>query len=190
MTIGQFLKQHRRGATTLALLGMTAYLWFRPPAWVEDLHQPAPAVSWQTTEGVDHLADLSGKVVLVNFWGAWCPFCRIEMPAMQAFYRDWQEQGFDIVAFSLDEDHAVTDAYMRSQGFTFPAPAADDYTRSAFGRVEQVPTSFIIDRHGVIRHRIEGQLHYDRLERLVSPLLAETGSEIESTRRREHDHDD
>jgi alkyl hydroperoxide reductase subunit AhpC len=104
------------------------------------------------------------------------------MPAMQAFYRDWRERGFEIVAFSLDEDHAVSDAYMRSEGFTFPAPPGDAYTRSAFGRVEQVPTSFIVDRQGVIRHRIEGQLYYGRLEDLIGPLLAENGSQVESAR--------
>jgi thiol-disulfide isomerase/thioredoxin len=180
MVIGEFLKRHSRSATTLTLLGVITYLWFRPPAWVEDVHQPAPAVSWQTSEGVQRLADLSGKVVLVNFWGTWCPFCRMEMPAMQAFYRDWQERGFEIVAFSLDEDRALTDDYMRREGYTFPAPPADDYTRSAFGRVEQVPTSFVVDRQGVIRYRIEGQLHHGRLEDLIGPLLAEQGSLVET----------
>jgi thiol-disulfide isomerase/thioredoxin len=180
MMIREFLKRHSRGAPTLILLGVIAYLWLRPPAWVEDLHQRAPAVSWQTVDGVQRLADLSGKVVLVNFWGTWCPFCRMEMPAMQAFYRDWQERGFEIVAFSLDEDRALADDYMRREGYTFPAPPADEYTRSAFGIVEQLPTSFLVDRQGVIRHRIEGQLHYGRLEELVGPLLTENGSHAEA----------
>jgi len=140
MTPIRFLDRPSSGAMALVVLGLIAYLWFRPPAWVEDLHQTAPAVSWQTTDGLQRLADLSGKVVLVNFWGTWCPFCRIEMPAMQAFYSDWRERGFEIVAFSIDEDHAVADAYMRSEDSPFlprrlmPTPAAPSAGWSRFRR--------------------------------------------------------
>jgi len=173
MLTTEFWRKHALGGATLILLGLIAFLWFRPPVWVEDLRRPAPALSWRTTDGVQKLADLTGKVVLVNFWGTWCPFCRLEMPAMQAFYQDWRARGFEMVTFSLDEDPAVATSYVRRQGFTFAAPAADAYARGAFGQVEQVPTSFIVDRQGVIRHRIDGQLRYGLLEELIAPLLAE-----------------
>ena len=153
------------------LLGLVAYLWFRPPAWVTDRDEPAPDVAVSGLPGVQSLADLRGKVVLVNFWATWCPYCRHEMPAMQEFYRDYQGRGFEIVAFSIDDSPDVVRGFMAKEGYTFAAPLDDGAAGRAFGGVSRLPTSFIIDRHGVIRHKISGQVHYGRLEDLVAPLL-------------------
>jgi thiol-disulfide isomerase/thioredoxin len=69
------------------------------------------------------LADLRGKVVLVNFWATWCPYCRHEMPAMEAFYRENRARGFEIVAYSLDKTQAEADDYLREAGYSFPGAA-------------------------------------------------------------------
>jgi thiol-disulfide isomerase/thioredoxin len=159
-----FLKKLVPSPVTAILIGLIVYLWFRPPAFVDDLADPAPAVP--------ELAELRGKVVLVNFWATWCPYCRHEMPAMQAFYRDHQARGFEIVAYSIDETQAEVDTFMRDKGYTFPAPLATRAVIEAFGGVSRVPLSFVVDRDGVIRHRIAGQVHAGRLDDLISPLLA------------------
>jgi thiol-disulfide isomerase/thioredoxin len=111
-------------------------------------------------------------VVLVNFWATWCPYCRHEMPAMEAFYRENRARGFEIVAYSLDKTQAEADDYLRAEGYTFPAPLVSQEVSQAFGGVERVPLSFVIDREGVIRHKIAGQVHPGRLEDLITPLLA------------------
>jgi cytochrome c biogenesis protein CcmG, thiol:disulfide interchange protein DsbE len=172
MTTREFLKKLRPSPVTAILIGLVAYVWFRPPAFVDELAQPAPAVP--TLPG-QTLADLRGKVVLVNFWASWCPYCRHEMPAMQAFYQENRARGFEIVAYSLDKTQAEADAYLRGEGYTFPAPLISREVSAAFGGVERVPLSFVIDRGGVIRHRISGQVHAGRLRDLVTPLLAEPG---------------
>ncbi|HRH80815.1 MAG TPA: TlpA disulfide reductase family protein [Thiobacillaceae bacterium] len=163
---------------TLALLGLIAYLWFRPPAWVEERVEPAPDVAIAGVAGAASLADLRGKVVLVNFWATWCPYCRHEMPAMQEFYDEHRGRGFEIVAFSTDEDAAAVGEFMAEKGYSFPAPMADAAIQRAFGGVSRLPTSFVIDRRGMIRHKVSGQVHYGRLRDLVGPLLEEapTGS--------------
>lgn len=148
----------------MALVGLIVYFWFRPPAWVEKRADPAPAIA--------QLQALRGQVVLVNFWATWCPHCRHEMPAKQAFYRDYRDRGFTILAWSVDESHAEVDRFMRERGYDFPVSLAPPGAQSAFA-VNRLPTSFIVDRNGVIRHRIAGQVHYARLEALVLPLLAE-----------------
>ena len=81
----QFLKKLQPSPVTAILIGLIVYLWFRPPAFVDELAYAAPDVA--TLPG-QRLSDLQGKVVLVNFWATWCPYCRHEMPAMQAFYRE------------------------------------------------------------------------------------------------------
>jgi alkyl hydroperoxide reductase subunit AhpC len=94
------------------------------------------------------------------------------MPAMEAFYRANRERGFEIVAYSLDKTQAEADAYLRQEGYTFPAPLISREVSEAFGGVERVPLSFVIDRQGVIRHKIAGQVHPGRLDDLITPLLA------------------
>lgn len=160
-----FLKKFVPSPVTLILLGLIAYVWFRPPAWVTELNQPAPATP--------ELQALQGQVVLVNFWAIWCPYCRHEMPAMEAYYRENKAKGFAIVAYSLDKTQQEVDAFMAENAYSFPAPLAQPGTQAAFGGVDRLPTSFVVDRQGRIRHKISGQVHAGRLEDLVSPLLAE-----------------
>lgn len=166
MPTSAFLKKFIPSPVTLVLLGLIAYLWFRPPAWVSDLDLAAPAVP--------ELAALRGQVVLVNFWATWCPYCRHEMPAMEDFYRAQKGRGFEIVAYSMDKTQREVDAFMAKEGYTFPAPLVPAGVEAAFGGVDRLPTSFIIDRQGRLRHKVSGQLHAGRLEDLIGPLLAES----------------
>jgi thiol-disulfide isomerase/thioredoxin len=165
----EFLKKWTPSPVTAILIGLIAYLWFRPPAWVDERATPAPSVP--TVPG-QMLSDLRGKVVLVNFWASWCPYCRHEMPAMEAFYRENKDKGFEIVAYSLDKTQAEADAYMHQEGYGFPAPLASPQVTAAFGGVARMPTSFVIDRRGIIRHKVSGQVHSGRLADLIDPLLA------------------
>jgi len=165
----EFLKKLKPSPLAWVLIGLIAYLWFRPPAWVTEQNQPAPEVPLQAGK---FMSDLHGKVVLVNFWGTWCPYCRHEMPAMQAFYQANRSRGFEIVAYSLDKTQAEVDAFMRANGFTFPAPLAAPPVMQAFGGVDRVPLAFVVDREGVIRQRIAGQVHRGRLEKLIEPWLS------------------
>jgi len=165
----EFLKKLKPSPVAWVLIGLIAYLWFRPPAWVTEQNQPAPEVPLQAGK---FMSDLHGKVVLVNFWGTWCPYCRHEMPAMQAFYQANRSRGFEIVAYSLDKTQAEVDEFMRANGFTFPAPLAAPPVMQAFGGVDRVPLSFVVDREGVIRQRIAGQVHRGRLEKLIEPWLS------------------
>lgn len=154
----KWLKKLKPSPVTLLLLGLIVYVWFRPPAWVSD---------GRTLQ----LSQLRGKVVLVNFWATWCPYCRHEMPEMQSFYRDWHSRGFEILALSIEDDPALVANFMKQAGYAFPAGIASAETQQAFGGVSSVPKSFIVDKRGVIRQKISGQVYYARLEGLVAPLL-------------------
>jgi thiol-disulfide isomerase/thioredoxin len=174
-----FLKKLQPSPVTAILIGLIVYLWFRPPAFVDELAYAAPDVA--TLPG-QRLSDLQGKVVLVNFWATWCPYCRHEMPAMQAFYQENQAKGFEIVAYSLDKTQTEVDAFMRAEGYSFPAPLATQETTAAFGDVSRVPLSFIVDREGIVRHKIAGQVHAGRLDDLITPLLRATAAGSASPR--------
>lgn len=159
---------------TLVLLGLIVYVWFRPPAWVSDENRTAPEMQVTLLDGRQlRLEQLRGKVVLVNFWATWCPYCRHEMPDMESFYRDYRGRGFEILALSQDDAAEPVRQFLAKEAYHFPVALAEAGHAAALGGVSRLPTSFVIDKHGRVRHKISGQVHYARLEDLVKPLLEE-----------------
>ena len=169
------MKKWTPSPLTLILLGLIAWLWFRPPADVSEENRATPP--WQVTlpDGRVLTSDaLKGKVVLVNFWATWCPYCRKEKPVIDAFWKDTRTKGFEVVSISIDDPPEKIAAWMRDKDYAFMAAPTNASVAAAFGNVTSVPTSFIVDTDGHIRHRIAGQVHYPRLEDLVAPLLPRT----------------
>ncbi|MBW8305784.1 MAG: TlpA family protein disulfide reductase [Thiobacillus sp.] len=159
---------------TLILLGLVAWLWFRPPATVSDENHAAPRWAVVLPGGKAVSSDeLKGKVVLVNFWATWCPYCRKEKPVIDRFWKDHRDQGFEVVSISVDDPPEKIAAWMQDKDYAFMAAPTNASVAAAFGNVSSVPTSFIVDAEGRIRHKIAGQVHYPRLEKLVAPLLTE-----------------
>ena len=168
------LKKWTPSPLTLILLGLIAYLWFRPPADVSEENRAAPP--WQVVlpTGLLLTSDsLKGKVVLVNFWATWCPYCRKEKPVIDSFWKDTRDKGFEVISISVDDPPEKIAAWMQDKGYAFMAAPTNASVAAAFGNVTSVPTSFILDADGHIRHKIAGQVHYARLEKLIVPLLAE-----------------
>lgn len=168
------IKKWRPSPVNLLLIGLIIYVWFRPPAWVTDEARAAPEFAVTTMSGeMLTMSELRGKVVLVNFWATWCPYCRHEMPDMERFYNDYKAKGFEIVALSLDDDPMAVYRFMKQEKYGFPAAMSTGHINAQFGDVTKLPTSFVVDKNGQIRKKVSGQVHYGRLEDLVLPLLKE-----------------
>ena len=166
------LKKWTPSPLTLILLGLIAWLWFRPPADVSEENRAVTSWHVTLTDGRVLTSErLKGKVVLVNFWATWCPYCRKEKPVIDDFWQDTRSQGFEVVSISIDDSPEKIAVWMRDKGYTFMAAPTNASVAAAFGHVASVPTSFIVDTDGHIRHKIAGQVHYSRLENLVTPLL-------------------
>lgn len=166
-----FLRNH---GVTLILLALITYIWFRPPASVTEENRPAGAWSVRLMDGRTLTSEqLKGKVVLVNLWATWCPYCLKEMPVIEEFCEDNRSKGFEVIAISVDDPPEKVAQYMKDKGYRFMASASSPSAAAAFGRPASIPESLILDGHGNIRHRIKGQVHYPRLEKLVLPLLRE-----------------
>ncbi len=142
---------------------------------VESGGKIAPSYKVTTLTG-DTLSpsQLRGKVVLVNFWATWCGPCRMEMPALQAMYERHRAQGLVLVGLSVDRggDQVVRD-YVRDRGVTYPIASVGAAEEAAFGGVRGYPTSFVLDRNGVVRHAVIGPLAPATLEPAVRRLLEE-----------------
>ena len=113
---------------------------------------------------------LGDKPCIIDFWATWCPYCLKEMPAIEAFYHDYQGKDFTVLALSTDNSEQDVRNYLKDRHYTFPI-AMSEGSSTLFGEVKQIPTSFIIDKHGVIRHKVSGQVYYGRIKELVEPLL-------------------
>lgn len=168
------MKKWTPSPLTLILLGLIGWLWFRPPADVSEENRPASPWAVTLPDGQVRSSDsLKGKVVLVNFWATWCPYCRKEKPVIDAFWQDTRDKGFEVISISVDDSPEKIAAWMQDKDYAFMAAPTNASVVAAFGNVASVPTSFIVDAEGRIRHKIAGQVHYPRLEKLVAPLLAE-----------------
>ena len=122
------------------------------------------------------LQDFSGKVVLLNFWASWCPPCRSEMPAVQRVYETYQADGFEVVAVNMAHQDSLPDvqSFLDVYGLTFPVLLDQTGETAAKYQVRALPTTFLIDRQGVIREvLIGGPLSEAFLTAKVEGLLEE-----------------
>jgi cytochrome c biogenesis protein CcmG/thiol:disulfide interchange protein DsbE len=120
-----------------------------------DVGQPAPSLVVQELGGQTFdLGAARGKVVVVNFWATWCPPCREEMPALDAFYRRYHGHGLEMIGLSADRPHDQSDVTKVMQSFSYPAAMLDDAKVNEFGTPSALPETFIIDSNGIVRAKL------------------------------------
>lgn len=97
------------------------------------------------------LSDFQGKVVFINFWASWCVPCRVEMPEIEAVYQEYKSQGVVVIGIDLFEDENVVREFVQQGDYswTFVIDTTGEVTKS-YG-VTLIPTSFFVDKEGIIR---------------------------------------
>ena len=93
---------------------------------------------------------LTGRVVVVEIWASWCPFCAQQNPLLQKLYDTQRGLGLEFLTFSIDRDPAKARAYMAKHRYTFPAAMATAWSRKAFGPRVGLPELYVVDRDGGI----------------------------------------
>lgn len=135
---------------------------------------PAPDFTLSNFDGTKiALSDLKGQVLLINVWATWCPPCRVEMPAIQAAYEQYHDQGFTVAAVNLQEEPSAVAMFMREHQLTFPALLDPDGHVSRVYQAVSLPSSFFVDRRGVIRAVYHGQMPRSIIAGTVEQLLRE-----------------
>ncbi len=97
------------------------------------------------------LSDFRGKVVFINFWATWCPPCRAEMPEIEAIHQDYKDKDVVVIGIDLYESENEVRQYVQQGGYswTFVLDTTGEVTVN-YG-VTAIPTSFFVDKEGVIR---------------------------------------
>lgn len=121
------------------------------------------------------LSGLRGKGVVLNLWASWCPPCRAEMPALDAAYRKFRDQGLIVLGLNttFQDDEASARSAIQEWGLTFPIVLDRDGVTSRQYRLQAMPTTFFIGPDGVIRDIVWGgpmseALIASKIEKLIS----------------------
>lgn len=115
---------------------------------------PAPAYAATTMDGAPiSLADKKGEVVLLNVWATWCKPCRQEIPALDSLHREFAARGLTVAGVSIDvmDDTARIAGFARELGASYALWLDPDDRVSNIFRAIGVPSTYLIDREGVLR---------------------------------------
>lgn len=135
----------------------------------------APALSGRALGGggsVD-LAQHRGSVVVVDFWASWCEPCAEAMPALERMYQRYRAQGLVIIGVSEDDAERNAQGFLSRTRVSFPVVLDADHAIAGRYRPSTMPSTFVIDRQGVVRHVHSGYRAGDAaaLERQIRDLL-------------------
>ena len=160
----------------LALLGILAWGLIRSRQGPVSVENQVPDFTLTTFEGENiKLSDLSGKVVVLNFWASWCKPCEEEAADLEAAWRYYQPRG-DVVFLGIDyvDTEPEAKAYLEKFDITYPnGPDLGTRISQAF-RIAGVPETYTIDREGVLRHRQIGPFpSLESILAVVDPLLGQ-----------------
>ena len=110
------------------------------------------------------LSDYHGSVVLINFWATWCTPCRAEMPMFQEYYERYADQGLEILAVNFDSPLRDVMTFRFDHDLGFPILIDESESVVDLYRIWSFPTTFVIDREGIIRFVHYGSMRGTQLE--------------------------
>jgi peroxiredoxin len=134
----------------------------------------APDFSLKTLDGKTlTLSDLRGKAVVLNFWATWCPPCKVELPWFVDLQKQYGPQGLQVVGISEDEGGKdKVAAFVKEMGVNYTIAVDDNSVSEKYGDVEDLPTTFYIDRNGKIVQFAMGLVDRDEIEQKMKAALA------------------
>ncbi len=128
-----------------------------------------------------HLRDLAGrevsseqfrgKVLVVDFWATWCEPCKVEMPGFQQLQDRYAGRGLVVVGIALDADASDVARFANQLGVHYTLLLSTDEVEKQFGGILGIPTTFVMDRHGVIRKKVIGFEYKEAFETTVKEIL-------------------
>jgi thiol-disulfide isomerase/thioredoxin len=121
--------------------------------WAINVGQTAPDFNLPDLQNnsIQNLSQFRGKVIYLDFWASWCAPCRTSFPLLNQLYEKLRQQNFAVLAVNLDEDKANAEKFLREIPVNFKVLNDSDGKVSDQFVVDTMPTSFLIDKNGVVQ---------------------------------------
>ncbi|HEY2736453.1 MAG TPA: TlpA disulfide reductase family protein [Polyangiales bacterium] len=149
--------------------------WFKAHAGSLDTGSKMPEIGLSDLSGRSvTAASLDGKVVVIDFWATWCAPCREELPVLQRLYKKYAGQGLVVVGVSVDKEQDNIKEFLQKMPLSFPI--VHDSAHQVSGRFSppRMPSSYIVDRKGIVRY-VHGGYRADdaaEFEKQIQTLLS------------------
>jgi peroxiredoxin len=153
------------------------------------LNQPGAAVSAASATAPGHVApdfalkdlqgktvklsDLRGKAVVLNFWATWCPPCKAEIPWFIEMQKRYGAQGLQVVGVNMDDgDPKDVMKFAAEHSINYPILLGQEKVADEYGGIDYLPTTFYINRNGVVVDRVFGEPAREEIEQDVERAIA------------------
>ena len=134
--------------------------------------QRAPAFRLVDLQGQTvTLADYAGRPVVINFWASWCIPCQQEFPMYRQARDEYAGQGLEVLGIIYQDSADSAGKFMTKEGATWPALIDPDGAVARAYRVTAIPTTFFVDRHGIIRDASYGPPPQDALTSYLQQIV-------------------
>jgi thiol-disulfide isomerase/thioredoxin len=142
--------------------------------------KPAPLFTLRNLNGIEEkLEDYKGKMVILNFWATWCPYCVKEIPHFIELYEEYKDQGLAIIGISTDRQGVdVVKSYIQKHKINYPILMANLKVQQEYGGVQSIPVTFIIDKEGKIVNQYNG---YKDKSTFLQDIMSILGDKSESS---------
>ena len=131
-----------------------------------------PAWHFTDLQGNNVTSDsLKGKVVVLDFWATWCGPCKKEIPSFVQLEKKYADQGLVIVGVAMEANENPVRKYVREIGINYAVGLSNDQIYAAFGQPDTIPSTYLIDKTGVVRDFKVGPITPATYEKKITALL-------------------
>lgn len=145
------LKAKNRNTLVLAVLVCAVFL---PVVSLAEIQKgPAPNFTLKSLRGQNlKLSEHRGEVIMINFWATWCGTCKQEMEKINEMYLRYRDEGFTVLAINVDNNRQKVNTWLRGMRLAFPILFDNDKAVSEQYEVEELPSTYIVDKDGNFRY--------------------------------------
>ena len=141
-----------------------------------EVGKSAPDFTLKSLDGKNlKLSEMTGNVVLINFWASWCGPCREEMPLLNALHNKYEPLGFTVLGVNVEEDLKGAKGFLKNFPVDFPVLLDNTNKVSKQFKVVAMPTTIVVDRDGNMRYLHQGYKSGDeaKYRQMVKTLIRE-----------------